>query len=125
MKQVMVYNLDNPELEVVRAHFCASFACRLRGLTFRRTPAPNQGLLMVQSRESRLDAAIHMLGVWMDLAVVWINTRQVVVDVRLARRWRLFYLPEHPARYVLEMAVEHLADFKTGDRIKFEETELG
>ena len=121
----MVYNLDNPRLEPVRARYCASYACRLRGLTFRRTLPLNQGLLLVQDRENRLDAAIHMLGVWMDLAVVWMNASQVVVDVRLARRWRPVYLPVQPARYVLEMAAEHQADFKIGDRIKFEETELG
>jgi uncharacterized membrane protein (UPF0127 family) len=121
----MIYNLDNPGLEPVRARYCASFTCRLRGLTFQRAPATNQGLLLVQDRESRLDAAIHMLGVWVDLAVVWINASQEVVDVRLARRWRPVYLPARPARYVLEMAAEHRVDFKIGDRIKFEETEMG
>ncbi len=125
MKYTLIYNLDNPELKPVQARYCATFACRLRGFTFQRVPAPYQGLLLVQGRESRLDAAIHMLGVWMDLAVVWINSRQVVVDVRLARAWRPVYVPKLPASYILEMAAEHLVDFKVGDRLNFEEVKLG
>ena len=34
---------------------------------------------MVQPKDSRLDASIHMLGVFTDLAVVWINNAGVVV----------------------------------------------
>lgn len=125
MRYALIYNLDNPALKPVQARYCATFACRLRGLTFQRKPAPNQGLLLVQERESRLDAAIHMFGVWMDLTVVWINVRKEVVDVRLARAWRPVYVPKQPARYVLEMAAEHQVDFKVGDRLKFEEIALG
>jgi uncharacterized membrane protein (UPF0127 family) len=84
---------------------------------------PEGGLLLVQGRDSRLDAAIHMLGVWMDLAVIWINTAGRVVDVRLARPWRPAYLPREPARYVLELAVDHLDNFRIGDRVQIEPME--
>ena len=79
-----------------------------------------QGLLLVQGRDSRLDTSIHMLFVWMDLAVVWINSAGEVVDVRLARSWRPAYLPGRPARYVLELAAVHLNDFEIGDQLSFE-----
>ena len=105
----------------MKALYCVSFACRLRGLTFRRTLAEDEGLLLVQGSDSRLDASIHMLFVWMDLAVVWINSAGNVVDVRLARRWHLAYAPQRPARYVLETRPARLDEFKVGDRIKFED----
>jgi len=82
--------------------------------------SPAQGLLLVQARESRLDAAIHMLFVWMDLAVIWINASDEVVDVKLARRWRLAYVPARPAIYVLELAAERLGDFEVGERVRIE-----
>ena len=124
MKYVTVHNLSRPQPAVMLARYCASFFCRLRGLTFRRSLPTNQGLLLVQGRESRMDSAIHMLGVWMDLAVVWITGAGEVVDVRLARSWRLAYVPRRPARYVLEMSAEHLEDFQIGDHVRFEETWL-
>jgi uncharacterized membrane protein (UPF0127 family) len=61
-----------------------------------------------------------MLFVWMDLAVVWINSYNEVVDVKLARPWRPAYLPGKPARFVLELAAGHLQDFQVGDRLTIE-----
>lgn len=121
MQQVIIRNLSQPQSRVLTARYCVSFLCRLRGLTFRRSLPPDWGLLLVQERDSRIDAAIHMLGVWMDLAVVWINSQGEVVDLCLARRWRLAYVPKSPARYVLEMAPAWLKEFEVGDRIQFEE----
>ena len=119
-RSVNLQNLTRPLVLPIQATYCTSFLCRLRGLTFRRRLPPDQGLLLVQSRDNRLDAAIHMMGVWINLAVIWINSAGEVVDVKLARRWRPFYIPRSPARYVLELAAERLGDFIIGDRIQFE-----
>ena len=121
-EQVLVHNLTRPNTHPIQARYCSSFLCRLRGLTFRRSLPSGDGLLLVQSRDSRVDSSIHMLFVWIDLAIIWINNTQQVVDVRLARRWRPAYLPARPARYVLEMSPERLDDFKIGDQLQFEAT---
>ena len=121
MQHVAIQNCSRSLVKPLKARYCASFACRLRGLTFRRSMPLDWGLLLVQERDSRLDSAIHMLAVWMDLAVVWINSNGRVVDTRLAKRWRPAYVPRKPARYVLEMAPERLDDFKIGDQVSFEE----
>lgn len=120
MQQVIIHNLSQLQIRPVTAGYCASFLCRLRGLTFRRQIPPGWGLLLVQPRDSRMDSAIHMLAVWIDLAVVWINSAFEVVDVQLAHSWRPAYIPRHPARYVLEMDVTHLNDFKVGDQVRFD-----
>lgn len=120
MQQVLIRNLSVESAKPVWAWYCDTFTCRLRGLTFRRSLPIDEGLLLVQNRDSRLDAAIHMLGVWMDLAVIWIDSSRVVVDLRLARRWRPIYVPERPARYILEVPAPRLSDFHLGDRLGFE-----
>ena len=119
MLKVTVKNLTTPDISPLVVDFCDTFYCRLRGLTFRSSLAHNEGLLLVQSRESRVDTAIHMIGVFIDLAVVWINDAGEVVDVRLARRWRPIYFPKRPAKYVLEMAPNRLEDFHVGDKVEF------
>lgn len=121
-EQVLVHNLTRPNTHPIQAHYCSSFICRLRGLTFRRSLPSGDGLLLVQSRDSRVDSSIHMLFVWIDLAIVWINNAQQVVDVQLARRWRPAYLPARPARYVLELSPERLDDFQIGDQLQFDAT---
>lgn len=91
---------------------------------FTRSINPEHGLLLVQNRDSRLDAAIHMLFVPIDLAIVWINQNREVVDVCLARRWRLAYIPQRAACYVLEMHPQRLSDFNIGDMVRWDETTI-
>ncbi|MBN1668082.1 MAG: DUF192 domain-containing protein [Anaerolineales bacterium] len=124
MKRVHITNQTRPLQCALQARYCADFPCRLRGLTFRRTLAAEQGLLLVQERENRLDAAIHMLFVCMDLAVIWIDAEGRVVDRCLAKAWRPMYVPRQAAQYVLEIIPTRLAEFEVGDRLKFEDTFL-
>ena len=120
MKTIRLKNIDQPLASPLTAHYCDSFLCRLRGLMFRSSLPSDQGLLLVEARESRLDTAIHMLFVFMDLAVIWINSEQVVVDTVLARAWRPAYTSHRPARYILEIHPHRLDEFKIGDRVEFQ-----
>lgn len=121
MRYVFVQNLSRPLETPIRALVCETFLCRLRGLTFRRDIPINQGLLLVQNQDSRLDASIHMMGVFTDLSVVWINSQREVVDIRQARRWHPLYIPRRPAKYILELSPERWSDFQIGDQVNFEE----
>jgi len=120
-KFVILSNLSQPQTRPVVTRYCKTFLCRLRGLMFTSRLAPDSGLLLVQGRDSRLDASIHMLFMAIDLAVVWINKEQEVVDVCLARRWRPAYIPKIPACYVLETHPERLLDFNIGDKVSWDE----
>ena len=124
MRYVLIYNTTQPSSQPVLARYCTSFLCRLRGFTFRRELGPDEALLLVQSKDSRLDAAIHMIAVWTDLSVVWINNAGDVVDLCIAQAWHPFYMPSRPARYVLEMAPGRLGAFQAGDKVKIDEVFL-
>jgi uncharacterized protein len=121
-EQVWIYNRSRENCPALPARNCTSFWCKLRGLTFRRSIPERWGLLMVYGQDNRVDTAIHMMFVWFDLAVVWINSAGRVVDVKLAKAWRPFYAPKAPARYVLEMAAGHLHEFSIGDQVSIETT---
>jgi uncharacterized membrane protein (UPF0127 family) len=120
-RSIYIVNQTRPLQDTLQARYCADFLCRLRGLTFRRRLAAGEGLLLVQERENRLDAAIHMLFVFMDLAVIWIDADGQVVDRRLAKAWRPVYVPAQAARYVLEVSPARLGEFEIGDRLMFED----
>ncbi len=117
---VNLTNRTDGNRQIACARWCDSFGCRLRGLMFRRSLPSGRGLLLVQRRESRLDAAIHMLFMFIPLGVVWLDSDGQVVDSTVARPWR-FYLPRRPARYVLESGPELLESIHLGDRIQFED----
>ena len=86
---------------------------------FRSDLAREEGLLLVEARDSRVDTSIHMLFVYMDLAVIWINSSNVVVDTVLARSWRPAYAPRQAAKYILEINPERLNEFNIGDYVEF------
>ena len=86
---------------------------------FRSSLPQNEGLLLVERRDSRLDTSIHMLFVFMDLAVVWINSEYTVVDTVVAHAWRPFYAPGRPARYILEIHPDRWKEFSIGDQVEF------
>lgn len=115
---VTVRNRSAEPSLVVRARWCSSFACKLRGLSLRRDLPDGQGLLLVETAESRWASAIHMVGMLFDLGVVWISGQGVVVDTRHARPWRV-YVPGAPARYTLEARPAVLERVRVGDRLEF------
>jgi uncharacterized membrane protein (UPF0127 family) len=119
-RQIEIANQSTPLPRPIWAPYCSSFFCRLCGLMFRSRLEPEEGLLLVQERSSRLDSSIHMLFVFTDLAVIWLDAEGVVVDSVLARAWRPAYFPKAPAKYILEISPERLNEFKVGDKIKFE-----
>jgi uncharacterized membrane protein (UPF0127 family) len=119
MNTIRIENNQHPLLSPLHAPFCDGFLCRLRGLMFRSQLSPEEGLLLVEGRESRLDTSIHMLFVFMDLGVVWLDSSQRVVDIRVARAWRPVYIPCQPARYTLEIQPQRLNEFHIGDHLEF------
>ena len=121
MKQIQIINLTTKNSPPILAKYCQSFFCQLRGLMFTKSLPDGQGVVLVQKEDSRINASIHMMFMWIDLAVVWINSDYTVVDLVLARRWKLVYLPKKAAKFVLETGVSHLVDFNIGDKVCFNE----
>jgi len=87
---------------------------------FRSILEPDKGLLLVKARDNRFEPSIHMLFVFMDLAVIWMNSEKIVVDSILAHTWRPVYSPLRPARYILEIHPNRQNEFKIGDHVEFQ-----
>lgn len=98
--------------------YCDSFLCKLRGLMFRSRLSPEEGLLLVEKRDSRLDTSIHMFFVSFDLAVFWINSKMTVVDKVIAKSWRPAYFPKSGAKYTLEIHPVRWEDYEIGDKVE-------
>jgi len=119
MPFVSIQNISRPLLNPLDVRYCDKFVDRFMGLMFHSPLEKSEGILLVGSRENRLDASIHMLFMRMDLTVVWLNANLEVVDVKLARAWKPVYLPAKPAQHVLEISADRISDFQVGDRLQF------
>ncbi|NIS79233.1 MAG: hypothetical protein GTO14_03215 [Anaerolineales bacterium] len=102
----------------MRAKRCASYLCHLRGLTFRRTLPSGTGLLLVYPTESITLTTIHMFAVFLPLSVFWIDASEKVVDYTIAQPWRI-YVPQAPARFVLEGLPEIAEQVCVGEVLEF------
>ena len=99
---------------------CHTFFCRLRGLTFRRALAEDEGLLFEEAAESRLGTSIHMFFVFFPIGVIWLAADGTVVDAQRAEPFRPYYAPQAPAQYYLEARLEVLAWVEIGERLIIE-----
>ena len=116
---IHVKNLNKRIEQPARVGFCDSFLCRLRGLMFRQRLDLDDGLLLVEKRDSRLDTSIHMFFVPFDLAVFWINSDMTVVDKVIAKSWKPAYFPKSDAKFTLEIHPNRWADYEIGDKVEF------
>lgn len=116
---IYVHNLTTPIQNPARVGFCDTFLCKLRGLMFRSRLFLDEGLLLVEKQDSRLDTSIHMLFVPFDLAVIWINNDMTVVDKVIAKSWRPAYFPKTEARYTLEIHPDRWEDYQIGNKVEF------
>lgn len=87
---------------------------------FRKSIPADWGLLLVEAKDSIVNTSIHMFFVFFDLGVIWINSAGEVVDLCEAKKWITIKAPKKPARYILEVTPERLAEFKVGDQISIE-----
>ncbi len=104
-----------------RAEWCASFWGHFKGLMLRRRLPDDEGLLFVYGHESVSLTSIHMLFMLFPIAVIWMDKDGVVVDTKLAKPWRLSYIPRKPARYFIEARPLLLDRVAVGDQLAFDE----
>lgn len=120
-KQIIVQNKNRNIPSPAQIKYCDTFLSQLRGFTLRARLAHDEGLLLVGTRDSRLDSAIHMFFVSFDLAVIWINSDGQVVDKVLAKSWRPAYASKQPAKYVLEIHPDRWGEYEIGEVVEFQD----
>ncbi len=109
---------------IARASVCAGFFSRWRGLQFRQTLEENEALIFLCSRPGYITAAIHTLGMRYSIGIVWLDVSLRVVDLKLAKPWRLAYVPKAPAMYYVEANPAILDRVRIGDQLKLVEVDL-
>ena len=116
---VKVVHRPTGQVLIERAHWCASWLCKLRGLQFRLRLEPGEALILVEPFDSTVNSSIHMFFVFFPIAAVWINKEGRVTSAQLAKPWRPYYASRAPARYVLETSPDFLNRIAVGDEVDF------
>jgi uncharacterized membrane protein (UPF0127 family) len=118
-KTISIENKNKKLDGVLQIKYCDTFLTQFRGLMFRSRLSRDEGLVLVGTRDSRLESSIHMFFVSFDLTVLWVSADMKVVDKVLAKSWRPMYFSKQPAKYVVEIHPERWGDFEIGDEVQF------
>jgi len=77
----------------------------------------DQGIILVENKESKINTSIHMMFMNYNLTVLWLDEKLVVVDKVLAKRWFPIYFPKAQAQYVVELHSAQFPNFAIGDQL--------
>jgi len=113
-----IENITAPFSRSLHGKICTGFFDRFKGLMFNRDLAENECIILDEGTESKLNTSIHMFFMFYDIAVVWVDKNLKVVDTKLARKWKPYYAPSDPARYVLEARTGWFKAFHKGDQLR-------
>ena len=84
---------------------------------FSKGLSQDNGVILVNSGESIIDASIHMFFMNFDITVLWLDKNMVVIDKALAKKWHPLYYPKKPAKYILELHHSQFSEYSIGDKL--------
>ena len=84
---------------------------------FSRELKQDDGLVLVEKNENRMNTSIHMMFMNYDITALWLDKQMVIVDKVLARKWVPFYIPKKPAQFVLELHQSKFSEYSIGDKL--------
>jgi uncharacterized membrane protein (UPF0127 family) len=102
---------------VVNVKVCDTFWSRFIGLMFSRELKPDDGVVLVENNETRINTAIHMMFMNYDITVLWLDKQMVIIDKVLAKKWFPFYFPKKPAQYIVELHQSKFSEYSIGDQL--------
>jgi uncharacterized membrane protein (UPF0127 family) len=116
MKIVKIRKSSSPFV-AVNVKVCDNFWSKFIGLMFSKELKPDDGLILVENNESRINTAIHMMFVNYDITVLWLDKQMVIVDKVLAKKWAPIYYPKKPAQYIIELHQSKFFEYSIGDQL--------
>ncbi|HIH61404.1 MAG TPA: DUF192 domain-containing protein [Methanobacteriales archaeon] len=96
-----------------------TFISRFKGLMFKKDIKEGLLLKMPEGR-GRGGSSIHMFFMRISLDVIFLDAEKRVVDLATLKPWQV-YIPNKPAKYIIELPQGSIADSGTriGDIIEF------
>lgn len=122
MKKVTIRKLsdDFGSIDLLEAWYFENFFSRLKGLMFKKKITINQAGIFVNKSENIVDSAIHMLFMNFDIAVFWLDKKNIIVDKKIAKKWGLIYIPKVKSQKILETHTDLFDKIQIGEKIIIE-----
>ncbi len=120
-ERVVIY-LDG-EVLARNVIYCESSDLRREGLLGRNSLEEDDGILMKmpggRGGKAGFLTSIHMIGMKIPVAAVWLDESGAIVHSVLAKPWRPYYGSPRQAWHILEAHPNHLEKLKVGKKISW------
>lgn len=92
-----------------------------KGLMFRFKKTVDKGMCLVlpSKKDVKFSASVTMFFCFVDMQILFINSKFEVVDKKILKTWKVSYTPKKPCKYIVESIVGKFDNIKLGDKIKF------
>jgi uncharacterized protein len=119
MKPLKIVKISKSTLPftAVNVKVCDTFMSKFIGLMFSKELKPDNGIIIVEKNETRINTAIHMMFMNYDITVLWLDKNMVIVDKAQAKKWAPFYSSKKPAQYVVELHSSRFSEYSIGDKL--------
>jgi uncharacterized membrane protein (UPF0127 family) len=115
MKKIILSNQTNPKILPLTLKYCDSFLSKFKGLMFINNLPPQEGIILVDSSESKINSSIHMFFMNFNITVLWLTKDLTICDKALAKKWRPAYFPAQAAKFVVEISENEYSNYAIGD----------
>jgi uncharacterized protein len=88
------------------------------GLMFFSRRKFNFGLIFDREKETIIGSSIHMFFVFFSINVIFLDSKQRIVDIKKRLRPFTLYVPKRKARYIIELPLKtSISSLKIGDKL--------
>ncbi len=117
----MLFNKTSGKCVMKKVRLASSSWEKLKGLMFENVNLFDYALVFLLSKESILNATIHMMFVFFPIDVVYLDKNKKVVDiVRGLQPFTPSCVPKKPSKFFIELPVGKSKGISLRDRIEWQ-----
>lgn len=110
---------NKKKILIKKTKFANTYFKRFKGLMFEKKENFDYALIFEFPFESRIKTSLHMLFVFFEINVVFLNSKKEVVDKTTLKPWTINYTPKKPAKFVIEAPIKTFEKIKNKDKINW------
>lgn len=91
-----------------------------KGLMFKDKKKVDEGMCLVMpaSKDVKFGATVTMFFCFVDMQIIFVNSKFEVVDKIILKTWNPSYTPKAECKYVIESIVGKFDNIKIGDKVE-------
>ncbi len=92
----------------------------IKGLMFSKKLEKNKGVILdLGIEKERIFSSVHMLFVFQELDIIFLNDKLQIVDKVRLKPFELNYTPKGKTRFIIETNSKIISNLKVGDKLQF------